>query len=53
MLTTNPDGKVVIDRTLVLTEREGTYKIDTSRPWKLNAGTTGVCRLRFSSLNTR
>lgn len=37
------EGKVSVDRTIVLTEREADISLDTSRPFKLNAGTTGVC----------
>lgn len=32
-----------LDRSVVLDKRQDTYKIDASKPWKLNAGTAGVC----------
>lgn len=44
ILTTDANGKSTIDRSIVLSEREATYKIDTSRPYKINAGTSGVCQ---------
>ncbi len=41
------NGKGMVDRTLVLRDRETTIPLDTSRPFKLNAGTTGVCKCPF------
>ena len=38
------NGKGIVDRTLVLRDREMTIPLDTSQPFKLNAGTTGVCK---------
>jgi len=36
-------GRQSINKTAVLTARETTLSIDTSEPYKLNAGTYGVC----------
>lgn len=44
------NGKAVVDRTLVLKDREMTIPLDTSRPFKLNADTTGVCKCTFHLL---
>jgi len=43
VLSTNSAGKTTIDRQPVLEEREGTVTVDTTKPFKLNAGTSGVC----------
>ena len=37
------DGKPVVDKSPVLRERETTISLDVSKPFKLNAGTNGVC----------
>lgn len=37
------DGKAFVDTAALLQEREATITLDTSKPFKLNAGTTGVC----------
>lgn len=37
------NGKANVDTTALLQERETTIALDTSKPFKLNAGTTGVC----------
>jgi aminopeptidase 2 len=42
LLTTDGD-KVNVDNSIVLDTREKTLAIDTSKPFKLNAGTYGVC----------
>lgn len=42
--TVDASGKVSVDRSTVLSEREASVSLDLSRPWKLNAGTTGVCK---------
>lgn len=44
LLTTDTNGKAKIDRSLLLDQREITIPLDTSKPFKLNAGTTGVCQ---------
>lgn len=43
VLTVDEAGRPSIDKTAVLTTRETTLAIDTSKPYKLNAGTYGVC----------
>lgn len=49
LLTEDADGKVQIDRSLVLKDREITIPLDPSKPYKLNAGTTGVCKSVYKS----
>ena len=47
-IASTKDGKTNIDTTVLLQDREATIAIDTRKPFKLNAGTTGVCEcLRF------
>ncbi|KAK1231989.1 Aminopeptidase 2 mitochondrial [Marasmius sp. AFHP31] len=48
ILSVQEDGSTSIDRSLVLEEREKTYPLDTSRPYKLNAGTSGVYRVLYT-----
>ncbi|CAE6452278.1 unnamed protein product [Rhizoctonia solani] len=48
LLTTGADGKATVDHSIVLSERETEIKLDTSKPWKLNAGTVGVFRTAYS-----
>jgi aminopeptidase 2 len=48
LLTTDASGKTKVDHTLVLSEREMDIKLDTSKPWKLNAGTVGVFRTAYT-----
>jgi aminopeptidase 2 len=47
VLSTDAQGKAVIDRRAVLDKRETELKLDTSKPFKLNAGTVGVCQCLF------
>ncbi|KAF8325549.1 uncharacterized protein EI90DRAFT_2931912 [Cantharellus anzutake] len=47
LLSTDPSGKTSIDRKVVLNERETTIVLDTTKPWKLNAGTVGVYRVSY------
>jgi aminopeptidase 2 len=51
LLSVDASGKAVLDKEALLTEREQFFKIDTSKPYKLNAGTSGVCEwlVRFVS----
>ncbi len=46
LITTSPDGKTVINKDLLLDEREKFIPLDTSKPFKLNADTTGFCECR-------
>ncbi|KAL5636049.1 hypothetical protein ACGC1H_004760 [Rhizoctonia solani] len=48
LLTTGADGKASVDHSIVLSERETEIKLDTSKPWKLNAGTVGVFRTAYT-----
>lgn len=43
ILSTDSNGKTTVDRSIVLDQREATVALDTSRPFKLNGGTIGVC----------
>ncbi|KIK59699.1 hypothetical protein GYMLUDRAFT_74140 [Collybiopsis luxurians FD-317 M1] len=47
ILTVDANGKPVIDRTAVLDTREKTFELDTTKPYKLNAGTNGVYRVLY------
>ncbi|EEB88327.1 hypothetical protein MPER_13892, partial [Moniliophthora perniciosa FA553] len=47
ILTVDANGKAVVDNAAVLDAREKTYSLDTSKPFKLNAGTNGVCEYFF------
>lgn len=48
LLSTGADGKTAVDHSVVLTGREADIKLDTSKPWKLNAGTVGVFRTAYT-----
>jgi aminopeptidase 2 len=43
VLSVDGNGKVSVDKSVVLDTREKTLVIDPSKPFKLNAGTSGVC----------
>ncbi|PVG02822.1 putative AAP1-alanine/arginine aminopeptidase [Serendipita vermifera] len=47
LLTVDENGNCNIDRSIVMTKREETYPVDTSRPYKLNSGTSGVYRVLY------
>lgn len=44
ILSVDANGKSTVDKTAVLDTREKTFTLDTSKPYKLNAGTNGVCK---------
>jgi aminopeptidase 2 len=48
-ITKNNHGTSIIDRSHILSKREAMLDLDTSRPFKLNVGTTGVCELLLIS----
>ncbi|EUC58817.1 leucyl aminopeptidase [Rhizoctonia solani AG-3 Rhs1AP] len=48
LLTTTSDGKSSTDHTVVLSEREGDFKLDTSKPWKINAKRVSVFRTAYT-----
>ncbi|KAL7281141.1 hypothetical protein ACG7TL_004449 [Trametes sanguinea] len=50
LLTMNEDGSFKIHSGLLLTEREKFIPLDMSRPFKLNAGTTGFCLFKTARL---
>jgi len=43
LLSVGKDGKPTIDNSLILDTRERFIPLDTTKAYKLNAGTTGVC----------
>lgn len=43
ILTVDNEGKPIINNTVVLDTRETFIPLDLSKPFKLNAGTKGVC----------
>jgi aminopeptidase 2 len=43
ILSVDGTGHSHIDHDVVLREREHFFALDTSRPFKINAGTTGYC----------
>ncbi|KAI0933682.1 hypothetical protein AcV5_005768 [Taiwanofungus camphoratus] len=48
LLTVSDKGEVIIDKELVLDEREMTIPVDTTKPFKLNAGTVGFYRVLYT-----
>ncbi|KEP46132.1 leucyl aminopeptidase [Rhizoctonia solani 123E] len=48
LLTTTSDGKSSTDHTVVLSEREGDFKLDTGKPWKINAKRVSVFRTAYT-----
>ncbi|KAG5645001.1 hypothetical protein DXG03_007278 [Asterophora parasitica] len=48
ILSVDKDGKAVVNKEALLEEREQTFELDTSKPFKLNAGTTGVYRVLYT-----
>ncbi|KAJ7102847.1 leucyl aminopeptidase [Mycena epipterygia] len=48
ILTVDKEGQVHVDKTAILEEREKTITIDTTRSFKLNAGTIGVYRVLYT-----
>ena len=53
LVTVSDNGKVTIDHKVVLDEREKFIPLDTSKPFKLNAGTVGVCASYYTRLPHR
>ncbi|KAJ7741960.1 leucyl aminopeptidase [Mycena maculata] len=48
ILSVDGTGRALIDHQVVLREREQFIALDTSRPFKINAGTTGYYRVLYS-----
>ncbi|KAH9942750.1 peptidase family M1-domain-containing protein [Amylocystis lapponica] len=48
LLTVSKTGDVVLDKEIVLDEREKTIALDTSQPFKLNTGTVGTYRVLYT-----
>ncbi|KAF9650846.1 hypothetical protein BDM02DRAFT_3217429 [Thelephora ganbajun] len=48
LLSAGKDGKSTIDNSLILDTREKFIPLDTTKPYKLNANTTGVYRVLYS-----
>ncbi|KAJ6510751.1 leucyl aminopeptidase, partial [Mycena sanguinolenta] len=49
ILTVDAEGVVHVDKKALLGERERTFAIDTSRTFKLNAGTIGTYRVSYTA----
>ena len=43
LVTTSAHGQALIDNTALLETREAEFKLDTTKPFKINADTNGVC----------
>ena len=43
IVSVDADGNRTVDKGIVLDEREKFIALDTSKPFKLNGGTIGVC----------
>ncbi len=43
LLSVSDEGKAVLNKDLLLDEREKFISLDTTKPFKLNADTTGFC----------
>jgi hypothetical protein len=48
ILSVGADGKPTVNNTAVLETRKANFKLHTSKLFKLDAGTTGVCASRLS-----
>jgi hypothetical protein len=48
ILSVGADGKPTVNNTAVLETRKVNFKLNTSKPFELNAGTTDVCVSRLS-----
>lgn len=46
LLIVDNEGKSILNTAALLDEREKFIPLDTSKPFKLNADTTGFCKLR-------
>lgn len=46
LLIVDNEGKSILNKATLLDEREKFIPLDTSKPFKLNADTTGFCKLR-------
>lgn len=45
LVTASVDGQSLIDNTALLESREAEFNLDTTKPYKINADTNGVCKL--------
>ena len=52
LLSVGKDGKPTIDNSLILDTREKVIPVDTTKPYKLNANTTGVCMFNIVRATT-
>lgn len=43
LVTASVDGQSLVDNTALLETREAEFKLDTTKPFKINADTNGVC----------
>ncbi len=53
ILSVDSASQVRVDRTALLQERSQEFALDTSKPFKLNAGTAGVCESALSQVEYR
>jgi len=44
LVTASVDGQSLVDNTALLETREAEFKFNTTKPFKINADTNGVCR---------
>jgi hypothetical protein len=47
IISVDSSGKSVVNKVAVLEAREKVFELDTSKPFKLNAGNVGVCECLF------
>jgi hypothetical protein len=43
LVTASAHGQALIDNATILETREAEFKLDTTKPFKINADTNGVC----------
>ncbi|TFK42895.1 peptidase family M1-domain-containing protein [Crucibulum laeve] len=48
ILSADKNGKLAIDKSAILEQREKSFPIDTNKPFKLNASTIGVYRVLYT-----
>ncbi|KAJ7123779.1 leucyl aminopeptidase [Mycena crocata] len=48
IISVDEDGQVHVDKSAILQEREKSFAVDTSRSFKLNAGSIGVYRVLYT-----
>ncbi len=51
LVTTSAHGQSLIDNAAILETREAEFKFDTTKPFKINADTNGVCGSFHSAIS--